>query len=330
MKRTLNFAVIGLLLTTAATAIAASGPLAKKNLVIAHRGASGYLPEHTLPAAALAHASGADYIEMDLVLSKDNELVVLHDITLEATTDVEEKFPGRSRKDGKWYAIDFDLAEFRTLNVHERTAEDQGTLQFPSRFPYRKSRFSLPTFEEITELVQGMNKTTGRNIGIYPEIKDPAFHKAEGKNIAKIVIEALQQYGYIERDSGAIIQCFDGPTLRYLRRDLKVKLPLVQLIGSAWGSGKDEWAGMKTEDGLKEVATYADGIGPWITDLFDAKDFTPTSFLNLAVKSKLPIHAYTLRADQLPKGVTYESAAKKIYAAGVSGIFTDHPDKAKR
>lgn len=321
-------AVVGLsFLTLLTPQILLANPLAKTNVVIAHRGASGYLPEHTIPGMAMAHAFGADYIELDLVVTKDQELVVLHDITLEATTDVEDKFPGRSRKDGKWYAVDFDLAELRTLNLHERTGDDGESLKFPGRFPYRKSRFQIPTFDESVELVQGLNKTTGKKIGIYPELKDPAFHMAEKRDIAKLLADGLQRHNYIGQDSGVILQSFDAETLRRLRNEFKVKVPLVQLIGSEWGTGKDDWAGMKSEVGLAEVAKYADGIGPWLSDLFDDKTLKPTAFMAVVKKSKLPVHAYTLRADQLPKGVSFQAVAKKIYSAGINGIFTDHPDQ---
>jgi glycerophosphoryl diester phosphodiesterase len=304
-----------------------ANPLAKTNVVIAHRGASGYLPEHTMPGMAMAHGWGVDYIELDLVVTKDSELVVLHDVTLDDTTDVEDKFPGRSRKDGKWYAVDFALAELRTLNVHERTGSDGETLKFPGRFPYRKSRFQVPTFDESVELIQGMNNSTGRKIGIYPELKDTVFHTAEKKDIVKLVVEALQRHNFVTPDSGVVLQCFEADALKRLRNEFKVKLPLVQLIGSDWGTGKDDWAGMKSEAGLAEVAKYADGIGPWLSDLFDDKTMKPTAFMAAVKKSKIPVHAYTLRADQLPKGVSFEAVAKKIYGAGIQGIFTDQGDR---
>ena len=138
--------------------------------VIAHRGASGYLPEHTLPAKALAHAMGADFLEQDVVASRDGELIVLHDIHLDRVTDVAKRFPARARKDGRFYALDFDLAELRQLRVHERVAAD-GKPVYPGRFPVTAGRFALHTFDEELAFIRGLNETTGRNAGVYPEIK---------------------------------------------------------------------------------------------------------------------------------------------------------------
>ena len=140
-------------------------------IVIAHRGASGYLPEHTLPAYALAHGMGADFIEPDLVLTRDGHLICLHDIYLQETTNAEQLFPDRARDDGRWYAADFTLDEIRRLQAEER---------LDSRFPKGASRFAVPAFTEMIELVQGLNGRTGRAVGIYPELKAPAWHRAEG------------------------------------------------------------------------------------------------------------------------------------------------------
>ncbi len=150
--------------------------------VIAHRGAPGYLPEHTLAGVAMAHAMGADYIEQDVVLSRDGELLVLHDLTLDAVTDVAERFPGRERQDGRFYALDFDLAEIRTLRVHERRRAD-GEPAFPGRFARSDVTFRVPTLREEIALIQGLNRSTGRDVGVYVEPKSPAWHRAEGRDL---------------------------------------------------------------------------------------------------------------------------------------------------
>ena len=139
--------------------------------VIAHRGASGYLPEHTLPSFTLAHSFDVDYIEPDVVMTKDDKLIILHDIHLDTTTNVKEIFPKRSRDDGRFYAVDFSLKEIKILKVHERRRLESGRKYFPKRFESRSSLFIVPTLVEFIELIQGLNKTRNKKIGIYPEIK---------------------------------------------------------------------------------------------------------------------------------------------------------------
>ena len=134
-------------------------------IVIAHRGASGYLPEHTLEAYVMAYALGADFIETDLALTMDGVFVCIHDIYLEYTTNVKEIFPNRARKDKHWYVADFSLDEIKQLGVHERIRAN-GIAYFPSRFPLDFSKFEVPTFAEMIELIQGLNKSTGHNVGI--------------------------------------------------------------------------------------------------------------------------------------------------------------------
>jgi glycerophosphoryl diester phosphodiesterase len=162
---------------------------AKDILVIAHRGASGYLPEHTLEAKALAYGMGADYLEQDVVATRDDELVVIHDIFLDRVSNVAEKFPDRKRDDGRFYARDFDLAEIRTLRAWERRGDDGITAVFPKRFPTGQGAFQIPTLREEIKLVQGLNKSTGRSVGMYVEIKRPAWHKGEGVDISPILLQ---------------------------------------------------------------------------------------------------------------------------------------------
>ncbi|VTN10521.1 Glycerophosphoryl diester phosphodiesterase precursor [Raoultella terrigena] len=180
-------------------------------IVIAHRGASGYLPEHTLPAKAMAYAQGADYLEQDLVMTKDDRLVVLHDHYLDRVTDVAEKFPQRARQDGRFYAIDFTLAEIKNAESSARGLNPKTVrTSRPSRGASRweKADFRIHTFEEEIEFVQGLNHSTGKNIGIYPEIKAPWFHHQEGKDIATSVLQVLKKYGYTSKQDKVYLQCF--------------------------------------------------------------------------------------------------------------------------
>lgn len=286
---------------------AAAGP----KFVIAHRGASGYLPEHTLEAYALAYGMGADFIEPDLVLSKDGRLVAMHDIYLEGTTDVEEQFPDRKRPDGKWYAADFTFAELKTLRVHERLA---------NRFPLMKSRFEIPAFEEIIELIQGLNTTTGRQVGIYPELKQPAFHLQAGLNIEKATLDALAQYGYEGPDALVFVQCFEPDSLKRLRTDYRCALPLIQLV-----SESERQREMHTKAGLEAIAGYANGIGP-SKDLIEKNP----DYVKWAHEVGLQVHPYTMRSDQLPsRYATADDEFRQFYVEyDVDAVFTDFPDRA--
>jgi glycerophosphoryl diester phosphodiesterase len=300
-------------------------------ITIGHRGASAYLPEHTLASAAAAHVMGADFIEPDVVLTKDNVPVVLHDIHLELTTDVAEKFPQRARKDGRFYAIDFTLAEIRQLAVAERKSDKKDEAAFPNRFPRGKSAFSVPTLKEFAELVQGLNKSTGRVAGIYPEIKSPAWHREEGKDIAKITLEELKALGYYNTPDQIYFQCFDAEELQRVAKEFKPPFPLIQLIGeNDWGESKTDYNKLKTAEGLKEVAKYAQGIGPWIPQLvtLEGGAVKKTTLAADAKAAGLKMHPYTLRKDQLPAGQTFSGLVKLLVNdLGVDGIFTDFPDQ---
>lgn len=303
-------------------------------IVVAHRGASGYLPEHTLAAVALAHGMNVDYIEQDVVLTKDEVPIILHDIHLDTVTDVAKKFPKRKRKDGRFFAIDFTLKEIRSLKVTERFKHDTGKRYFPKRFPLGKSSFQIPTLAEEIELIEGLNQSRNKNIGIYVEIKHPEFHKREDKDITKIVHLVLNKYGYESRprwNSGkprVYIQCFYDKTLIRLKNEFKTKIPLVQLIAdNKWGESTVDYDKMLTAEGIKKISTYASGIGPWMAQLVDKKG-RPTNVVKNAKKHKLDVHTYTARNDQLPPGVKDFAALHKMLfvAVGVDGVFSDHPD----
>ena len=159
-----------ILLTTFAFSLCFQYANAKK-LVIAHRGASGYIPEHTFSGAVMAYALGADYLELDVVMTKDGHLIVMHDLTLDATTNVEVIFPSRKNKKGNYNVIDFNLNEIKLLKVHERTSRQSEDASFPSRFPVEIQIFEVPTLDEMILLVKGLSKSFGRNMGLYIELK---------------------------------------------------------------------------------------------------------------------------------------------------------------
>lgn len=282
-------------------------------IVVAHRGASGYLPEHTLAAKAMAYAMQPAYIEQDVVLSKDNVPIVVHDIHLETISDIAVKFPNRNRADGHYYAIDFTFDEIKTLYANERIDASTGKAVFEQRFPVGKSRFGLHSLQEEIELIQGLNKSTAQDIGIYPEIKAPAFHRQEGKDISKIVLEVLNNYGYTSKNDNCILQCFDAQELERIRHEYQSELFLVQLMES-----KEEI------DQIAHFATYADGLGPAANLLMGGQ------LMKQARTHQLKVHAYTLRADQLPPLMSFEQVMKKVLLDwDVDGVFTDHPDLVK-
>lgn len=308
----------------------------QEKVVIAHRGASGYLPEHTLPAKALAYGMGADYIEQDVVLSKDGVPVILHDIHLDTTTDVATKFPDRKREDGRYYVIDFTLAELKSLTVTERFKADTGKQVYENRFPGDFGMFKIPTLEEEIKLIQGLNRSTGRDVGIYPEIKDPAFHRAEGQDISKTVITVLEQWGYNNPASNAFVQCFDWAETKRIRNELKYQGKMVQLLGeNRWGAPEGtDYDYLKSAEGVVEMATVVDGIGPWLPQVIEGLSANGTAIMTptliAAQRAQLLVHPYTLRADQLPKWAgDMDIALKAIFDdAGINGIFTDFPDQA--
>ncbi len=293
-----------------------------KKVVIAHRGASGYLPEHTLASKAMAYAMNPDFLEQDLVLSKDDVPIVIHDIHLETVTDVVQKFPERNRKDGRFYVIDFTYEELLQLNVTERFDDKTGKAVYKSRFPLKKSHFKLHSLQEEIELIQGLNKSTGNNIGIYPEIKDPKFHNKEGKDISVIVLKILSDYGYKTKKDNCILQCFDAIELKRIRQELNSELFLVQLIEFE-----------EDEKYLKEYATYADGLGPWYKRILKRKDeqgnWQTTNLVKEAHELGMVVHAYTFRADDLGGFSSFDELLDVGFnTLELDGIFTDFPDKA--
>ena len=294
----------------------------KKITVVAHRGASGYLPEHTLASKVMAYAMQADYIEQDVVLSKDDVPIVIHDILLDDVTNVLEKFPNRKREDGRYYVIDFTFKEIKTLAVTERFDSETGLQIYPNRFPKGTSSFRLHSLQDEIELIQGLNKSTGKNIGIYPEIKKPEFHHENGKDISKIVLNILSDYGYKTKNDKCIVQSFDAIELERIRKELKSQLFLVQLM---------EFSEQKNL--LEFYASYADGIGPWYKHLISSKTadgFSFTPLIKEAHKLDLVVHPYTFREDQLDEFDSFEQMIDVIiHQAGADGGFTDFPDRMR-
>lgn len=305
-------------------------------LIIAHRGASAYLPEHTLAAKALAHAMGADFIEQDVVLTLDGVPIVLHDIHLEATTDVAGRFPERHRDDGHYYAIDFTLEEVKTLRAVERRGAD-GAPVFPDRFPAGPGLFDVPTLAEEIALIEGLNRSRGVSAGLYIEMKNSALHRAEGQDLPAAVLRVLEEAGWADRTQQVFLQSFEPEALRYLRFDLKTPLPLIQLIGeNGWAPDSPvDFEAMRSDDGLDEVARYADGIGPWLMQLYLGRDEEGTARLStLAARAHargLAVHPYTFRADQLPPGIAEFEELHRLFfrELRVDGIFTDFPDRSR-
>ncbi|MCC2616780.1 glycerophosphodiester phosphodiesterase [Aestuariibacter halophilus] len=318
-----------LLPSLATTVLLSTSLLAQSNpLVIAHRGASGYLPEHTLAAATLAYQQGADYLEQDLVLSKDGVPVVLHDIHLDTVTNVEQVFPGRHRADGRYYVIDFTLAELKQLHVHERQSVD-GQQVFPDRWQ-GVSPFTIATFEEHLALRDQLQRQLGRTVGIYPEIKSPAWHREQGQDISSIVLSILRKHGLDNASAPVFIQCFDFAETQRLRRDLGVKAKLVQLLGeNDWQESATDYDRLKTTEGLKRIAEVADGIGPWLPQIVDVNTLAPTGLVKAAHQQGLVVHPYTFRLEQLPQGLDAAQTLHLLFSSlQVDGVFSDFPDVA--
>ncbi len=297
-------------------------------MIIAHRGASGYLPEHTEGAKVLALAQGADYIEQDVVLSKDGVFVVTHDITMEETTDVEEKFADRVRKDGKYYFADFLWSEIQSLSVHERVNRKTGGPVFAERFPGTFHQ-KLMRLEDEIALVQGLNQTMGTHAGIYVELKAPEWHRSQlGYHMGDRLIPILSKLGY-KADRSLLHTVFRRERAK-ASKEIGCKLPLIQLFGAGPKGGSDRWVGY-----LKEIASYAEGIGPSIEALVEmasAGGVVDSGLMQAAREAKLLVHPYTVRKDALPKWSRSLDDLHRllIHELKVDGFFSDFPDLSCR
>lgn len=356
------------------------GGRAEKPLVIGHRGTAGYLPDHTLEGYALAIELGADYIEPDLVATKDGHLVARHEPNMIATTDVATRpeFASRRRTavidgatDEGWFASDFTLAEIKTLRAIQPFAER------PQQF---NGRFEIPTFEEVIALAQRKAKEKGRTIGIYPETKHPTYHKSIGLPLEGRLLKALRAAGWDRRDAPVFIQSFEQSNLKELSRLTKIRL--IQLVDANdvnpdgtldytapfdrpydWtASGNPRllartFGFFATDDGLREIRTYADGIGPWkryivstkaiklnpngttadsngdgVVDERDLALLPPTDLIRRAHAHGLLVHTWTFRNEQRRLASDYAgnpiAEYVQLYELGIDGVFSDFADTA--
>ena len=337
MVRALLLILAALGAVPAAAAAAAEGDF----LVIAHRGASGERPEHTLAAYERAIDQGADYIEPDLVATKDMRLVARHETEIGETTDVgaREEFAERKRSktiEGRlvtgWFAEDFTLAELRTLRAKER---------MPALRP-ANARFDglyqVPTFADIVALKRAKEAETGRRIGLYPELKHPTWLLQEtGIDTVDLLVRQLKEEGLDGADADVFVQVFDVTPLQ--RLDKMIDTPLILLIrpeGGPYDEPAMTWANMMTPSGLAEVATYADGIGPWMGHVL-GDDGTPTDLVRDAHAAGLKVHPWTVRKENvfLPPSLRSDASqdgvgdiremVQRLKDAGVDGYFTDDP-----
>ena len=343
MKYLLTLVITALLSACSASeSKAMEKPLDGKVIVIAHRGASGERPEHTLAAYSLAIEQGADFIEPDLVLTKDGVLVARHENEISETTDVSAKPEFADRKteksiDGQqmkgWFTEDFTLAELKTLRAKERLPQLR-----KSNMAY-DGQFEVPTFEEILELARA------RGVGVYPETKHPTYFASIGLPHEAPLLALLTKYGHTEKTAPVFIQSFEVDNLQALRG--KTKLRLIQLMDEK-GSPTDRpdlnYRDMASPAGLKAIAAYADGIGPnkgliiprtLLGNLGD-----PTSLAADAHKLGLAVHPWTFRRENYflplaqksgidPRGIgDVQSEMKAFLATGIDGMFSDNVAEA--
>jgi glycerophosphoryl diester phosphodiesterase len=326
-------------------------PGAHRVLIIGHRGSAGYRPEHTLAAYELGARMGADYVEPDLVTTKDHVLVARHEPNITDTTDVASHPEFASRKTTKtidgvtqtgWFTDDFTLAELKTLRAKERLPDVR------QRNTLYDGRYQVPTFQEVIDLVKRLDRELHRDIGIYPETKHPTYFRAEGLPLEGLLVQTLNRNGLNRRGAKVFVQSFEISNLKALNHVLRV--PLVQLLDSPdvkpgdvlAAGGTTTYGDLATAAGLKGVAKYADGVGPF-KDYIIPRDasghsLAPTSFVADAHAAGLVVHPYTFRNENqfLPledrRGAdpnAYGNAFaedQRFFAAGVDGIFTDNPD----
>jgi glycerophosphoryl diester phosphodiesterase len=323
-------------------------------LVIGHRGASGYLPEHTLQAYRLAIKQGADYIEPDLVMTKDGVLIARHEPNITATTNVADHPEFATRQTTKtvdgidetgWFASDFTLAEIKTLRAKQTRAGR------PTEFD---GRFQIPTLQEVIDLARKQSRRHGRQVGIYPETKHPTFHQNLGLALERPLVRALRRNGLNRRKAPVFIQSFEQANLKQLNSMTPVRL--VQLVDAndtnAQGdptyappfdrpydwtvSGRtDLYSHFATDAGLAEIKTYADGIGPWkvyIVGTFNGAIVKTTDLIQRAHAHRLLIHTWTFRNEQSQLASDYAGNPifeyLKFYEMGIDGVFSDFPDTA--
>jgi len=308
-------------------------------IIIAHRGASGERPEHTLASYDRAIEQGADYIEPDLVVTRDGVLVARHENEIGTTTDVADhpEFAGRRTTkliDGErltgWFVEDFRLAELRTLRARERIPQLRPA---SARFD---GLFLIPTLAEIIQLVRAREAETGRRIGLYPELKHPSFLAEKGHDTPALLVEQLHAAGYTAEDP-VFIQCFALNTLRRLRTLTDIRLVyLTDLPFQPGAAPPFHWDNPWTEQFVDRVAPYADAIGASLRVVLGEYGSGSSLVANAHAKGLL-VHAWTLRRENafLPEALrsSDDPAAPGDYAAmwrilmeaGIDGVFTDNP-----
>ncbi|HYS25076.1 MAG TPA: glycerophosphodiester phosphodiesterase [Vicinamibacterales bacterium] len=310
------------LLTAIAITIAGSAAMATP-LIIGHRGAAGHRPEHTIAGYRLGAEMGADYIEPDLVSTKDGVLIARHENEIASTTDAAAKFPDRKRTktvDGTpitgWFSEDFTLAELKTLRARER-------LDFRSHG--WDGRFEVPTFDEVIELAQQLGNELGRPIGVYPETKHPTYFRGIGLPLEDRLLASLDRHGWNTASAPVFIQSFET-NLREIRPKTRIKL--IQLL-----EGK-----VPTDEELRAIKSYADGIGPStrlvIPAAADGTLLAPNDLVARAHAAGLVVHVWTLRSEPAFLSPFYDGDVgvefRRFRDLGVDGIFTDFPDAAAR
>lgn len=328
------------LIMVAAPAFAQEAAISPKPIVIAHRGASGERPEHTLAAYQLAIEQGADFIEPDLVMTKDGQLVARHENDITDTTDVASRAEFKDRRTSKvidgvkhsgWFTEDFTLAELKTLRARERLPLlRRGNTKYDGQF-------AVPTLREVIALAKSASARTGRTIGIYPETKHPSYFASIGLPMEALLVAELKAAGWDRADAPVFIQSFEVNNLKALRQFTKVRL--IQLLDASGGpadKAQPSYAAMTTPEGLEAVAAYAAGIGPAKT-MIVGNDGTVTPLVANAHAAGLMVHPWTFRAENffLPPGLRAginpaghgrlgEEISRHL-AAGVDGFFTDFP-----
>ncbi len=314
----------------------------KPPLVIGHRGAAGHRPEHTIASYELAIDYGVDYIEPDLVLTKDGVLIARHENDISLTSDVVEKFPQRRATkviDGKqvvgYFTEDFTLAEIKTLRARER---------LPFRNQGWNGVYEIPTFQDVIDLARRKTQASGRVIGIYPETKHPTYFRSIGLALEPPLIRTLEANGYVNADAPVFIQSFEVQNLIDLSRLTKIQL--VQLMEDArlqpydFAAAGDRraYGDLMTPMGLAGIAAYAHGIGPYkrsiVPQRSDGRLLTATSLVAEAHKAGLVVHPYTFRDEPEFLAPDYQLDPVKeylqFYELGVDAVFSDHGDTAVR
>jgi glycerophosphoryl diester phosphodiesterase len=341
------------LLTAGALLLALPATALAEPLVIGHRGASGYRPEHTLASYALAARMGADYVEPDLVPTKDGVLVARHEPNITDTTDVASHPEFADRRATKtidgveqtgWFTEDFTFAELRTLRAKERlpAVRQRNTLY--------DGRYKVPTFQEVINLTRRLSRELGRTIGIYPETKHPTYFQSLGLTLEPKLVDTLERNNLNRRGAKVFVQSFEIANLDALAPQLRV--PLVQLLDAPTSrpadvvaaGGTTTYADLATPAGLAGIAEYADGVGP-SKDYIVERDGSgasqgATSFVADAHDADLLVHPYTFRNEnsflpvELRRGsdpAFYGDAIaeyEQFFALGVDGVFSDNPDTA--